>query len=572
MVALVTATPSLSDTSTTSGPPESKTGQAAESAAETATETATGAESTSTTESATEQDTSAATEAAAAAPGDSLIDARHAALGGNAGVLGSPTNSHYGVGSGRARNYQHGRIFWSTETGAWDVRGAVLDKFLARGGPTGALGFPTTGPAGSSVVEQVFGGGRIYSSSSTGTRALLSGATLSKYLALGGKSSSLGLPTSETAAVVGGSRTTFQRGRIFWSSPTGAHTVTGSVLSRYLSNDGAVGPLRFPTADTRSAGPSGSTVGVFTGGHIYASRATGSWVVWSGRILTKYLGVGGAKGRLGLPRGPRSTVSGGKRQVFAGGHIYESSASGAQTVERRVLLRFVKVGAGASYVGMPTTDTYKVSGGYQNTFRNGVIRSWTSSGGTKVTGFWRPATQGVTASQIPHTYRSGCPVGPSGLRRVLMPYYDWNDVPQRGRLVVRTSAADDMQRVFKRAFDKRFPIRRMNQVDAYNGSDVRSMEADNTSAFNCRKVTGNPYRLSQHSYGNAIDINTFENPYVTGSRVYPSGSRTYLNRSNVRKGMIMSGGAIASGMRAEGWPWGARWSNPDYQHFSSNGG
>ena len=44
------------------------------------------------------------------------------------------------------------------------------------------------------------------------------------------------------------------------------------------------------------------------------------------------------------------------------------------------------------------------------------------------------------------------------------------------------------------------------------GSDLAAMRADNTSAFNCRTVTGNPYRLSQHSYGNAIDINTVRNP------------------------------------------------------------
>ena len=56
------------------------------------------------------------------------------------------------------------------------------------------------------------------------------------------------------------------------------------------------------------------------------------------------------------------------------------------------------------------------------------------------------------------------------------------------------------------------------------------MAANNTSAFNCRKVVGNPYRISQHSYGNAIDINTVRNPYVVGSRVYPAFAATYLRR------------------------------------------
>jgi hypothetical protein len=98
------------------------------------------------------------------------------------------------------------------------------------------------------------------------------------------------------------------------------------------------------------------------------------------------------------------------------------------------------------------------------------------------------------------------------------------------------------------------------------------MNRGNTSAFNCRPVTGSRFRVSQHSYGNAIDINTIENPYVTGSTVYPSGSRTYLDRSPYRRGMIVRGGVVADTMRNLGWLWGARWSHPDYQHFSSNGG
>ena len=123
-------------------------------------------------------------------------------------------------------------------------------------------------------------------------------------------------------------------------------------------------------------------------------------------------------------------------------------------------------------------------------------------------------------------------------------------------------------------------IRSMKPADAYYAhgrrtptqSDIAAMKADNTSAFNCRPVTGNPYRVSQHSYGNAIDINTVRNPYVVGKRVYPSWARTYLNRRKVRTGMITRSGVIATTMRHNGWPWGARWAHPDYQHFSSNGG
>ena len=81
----------------------------------------------------------------------------------------------------------------------------------------------------------------------------------------------------------------------------------------------------------------------------------------------------------------------------------------------------------------------------------------------------------------------------------------------------------------------------MVPVDAYYGggtaspteSDIASMAAGNTSGFNCRSVTGESTRVSQHSYGNAIDINPFENPYATATTVYPQAAadRYYRDRS-----------------------------------------
>lgn len=186
----------------------------------------------------------------------------------------------------------------------------------------------------------------------------------------------------------------------------------------------------------------------------------------------------------------------------------------------------------------------------------------------------------LTRRAVPYSYRPGCPVGPAGLRRITINRFTYHHRVARGSLVVRTSAVPDLLRVFRASFASRFPVHSMRPSDRFyaggrrtpTGSDVAAMKADNTSAFNCRPVTGNPYRVSQHSYGNAIDINTVRNPYVVGSRVYPSWARTYLDRSNVRTGMIRRSGVIAGRMRHNGWPWGARWAHPDYQHFSSNGG
>ena len=72
----------------------------------------------------------------------------------------------------------------------------------------------------------------------------------------------------------------------------------------------------------------------------------------------------------------------------------------------------------------------------------------------------------------------------------------------------------------------------MQLVDAYGGNDFRSIEADNTSAFNCRFVDGTT-RWSNHAFGRAIDVNPLENPYVTasGTTSHPR-SRKYVNRSS----------------------------------------
>ena len=140
-----------------------------------------------------------------------------------------------------------------------------------------------------------------------------------------------------------------------------------------------------------------------------------------------------------------------------------------------------------------------------------------------------------------------------------------------GALVVRDRVAGRVVRVFRRLYAERFPIRRMRKVDAYSGNDDASMAADNTSAFNCRFVPGTR-RWSQHAYGEAIDVNPLENPYLEGDRVRPPAGRRYLDRSDVRPGMAVPDGVLVRTFAALGWQWGGRWrASPDYQHFSTTG-
>ncbi len=186
----------------------------------------------------------------------------------------------------------------------------------------------------------------------------------------------------------------------------------------------------------------------------------------------------------------------------------------------------------------------------------------------------------VGDAQVRYSHRAGCPVAVSQLRNLSVRYFDYSGSVRTGTVVLRADMVDDVRTVFRRAYEKRFPFKVVKPLEAYyaggarspHDSDVAAMNAGNTGAFNCRPVVGNPYRTSQHSYGNAIDYNTIQNPYVTASRVYPSAGVQYLNRSRYQKGMILPGSVVAATMASRGWPWGARWAYPDYQHFSSNGG
>ena len=177
----------------------------------------------------------------------------------------------------------------------------------------------------------------------------------------------------------------------------------------------------------------------------------------------------------------------------------------------------------------------------------------------------------VTAAELGASYHAGCPVGPEQLRRVEVPYRGFDGLTHPGTLIVNVDAVDAIMRVFRQLYDDRFPIRRMETVDRYGGDDHASMAADNTSAFNCRFVAGTS-RWSAHAYGQAIDVNTIENPYVQGSYVSPPAGAAFMDRSNVRPGMAYRGGDLVDAFAAVGWQWGGRWSDPDYQHFSSTGG
>jgi hypothetical protein len=170
------------------------------------------------------------------------------------------------------------------------------------------------------------------------------------------------------------------------------------------------------------------------------------------------------------------------------------------------------------------------------------------------------------------SWRPGCPVGLAQLRYLRIGHWGFDKRAHLGEMVVNASVVDPLRSAFAALFGARFPIRRMRLVDHYGGSDDTSIQADNTSAFNCRRATGSS-RWSQHAYGLAIDVNPIENPYVfADGTTSHAASAPYLDRSHVRPGMAVPGGVLVRAFDTIGWGWGGRWASPtDYQHFSVNG-
>lgn len=168
------------------------------------------------------------------------------------------------------------------------------------------------------------------------------------------------------------------------------------------------------------------------------------------------------------------------------------------------------------------------------------------------------------------TWRSGCPVSPDDLRLVELVHLDLDGSRRWGALVVHHDVAEDVAAAFGALYERGFPIERMEPIEHFEGDDDASMVANNTSAFNCRPVAGSS-TWSQHAYGRAIDVNPVHNPYVRGEQVSPPAGRDYLDRRDVRPGMLTRPGAVEA-FDAIDWGWGGDWRTlKDYQHVSLTG-
>ncbi|HEX4334506.1 MAG TPA: hypothetical protein VH062_01260 [Polyangiaceae bacterium] len=158
--------------------------------------------------------------------GATAVQQAYDAWGGASSGLGAATTDVLPTpdGTGVYQQYQGGAIYWTANTGAHMVFQAIRDKWGDLGWETGFLGYPIddtrAAPDGRGFFSY-FQNGAIYWSPDTGAHEV-HGAILGRWGELGWEQGSLGYPTSdETDSPVGGRMNTFQGGALYWSNCVG---------------------------------------------------------------------------------------------------------------------------------------------------------------------------------------------------------------------------------------------------------------------------------------------------------------------------------------------------------------
>lgn len=184
--------------------------------------------------------------------------------------------------------------------------------------------------------------------------------------------------------------------------------------------------------------------------------------------------------------------------------------------------------------------------------------------------FWaEEIPDAVFARMEGKSFGPDCTMARSDLRYLRVLHVDALGTSKVGELVVHKNVADEVVYIFRQLYDAKYPIKKMHLVDDYNADDDASCADDNTSAFNYRVIAGTS-TISNHAYGLAIDINTFENPYCRPETGYvsPAEAAYYADRSLYEPYMIHRDDLCYQLFIQYGWSWGGDWSSPkDYQHF-----
>ncbi|WP_448615631.1 S8 family serine peptidase [Modestobacter sp. URMC 112] len=332
-----------------------------------------------------------AASAAATPRAPSAITVAHQATGGDVGPWGAPTGAEIcGLRDGGCyRGFSQGTAYWSAASGAHLVSGAVAARWAAQGWESGPMGYPLTDtvcglPDGG--CAQTFQSARVYASASTAARAVW-GAIAGHYVAGGAQSGALGYPTTEEICGLrsGGCYQGYQRGTVYWSAASGAHTVSGVVAGRWADQGWEGGPMGYPVTDTVCGLADNGCFQHFQVGSIFSSATGGARRVW-GAIRDRWAAEGWEFGAVGYPVteevcGLRSS---GCYQGFRNATVYWSPTTGAFALSGPIRDAWAAQGWETGKLGYPTSRmTCSSTTSCTQAFQGGTA-SWTAGTGVRV--------------------------------------------------------------------------------------------------------------------------------------------------------------------------------------------
>ncbi len=286
--------------------------------------------------------------------------------------------------------FQGGAIHWSPATGAHITNGGIKAAWVAKGSENGFLGYPTSNEIGglkNGGVYQTFQGGAIHWSPATGAH-ITNGGIRVAWVAQGSQNGFLGYPTSNEIGGLknGGVYQVFQGGAIHWSPATGAHITNGGIKAAWVAKGSENGFLGYPTSNEIGGLKNGGVYQTFQGGAIHWSPATGAHIT-NGGIRVAWVAQGSQNGFLGYPTSNEigGLKNGGAYQVFQGGAIHWSPATGAHITRGGIKVKWMAQGSENGRLGYPTSNEFRVSATVQaQDFQGGRI-AWSAATGAVIT-------------------------------------------------------------------------------------------------------------------------------------------------------------------------------------------
>lgn len=296
-------------------------------------------------------------------------------MGGPAGLLGLPIGNESTQNGGTVQRFARGAMYWTPKTNVTWTLGGIGSEFARLGGVSGKLGYPLAPEkAQPGYVGQDFTGGAVYWSPETNANGVLGGIYLG-FVSAGGPSGALGIPTTGEVSITGGVRQEFKRGTAFWSAPTDVGIVQGGIRSSYLARGGPAGPLGFPIESEVAEGA--WVRQEFNRGTAYWSQQT-DVVFLEGGIRSAYLEQGGSNSLLGRPVTSEQALRDGARQDFEGGSAFWNREANVSFVRGGIRSAYLQIGGPDSGLGYPIGVETASNGWVTQEFQRGTAY-WSSA-------------------------------------------------------------------------------------------------------------------------------------------------------------------------------------------------